>query len=1356
MAINGGQIISHLELDTGKYTAAMASAQAQAQRFAAENATIGTKVQASLGVLSSVGRLATTGLTLPLVGAAAASSKFAISFESAFAGVRKTVDATEAQYARLNKSILEMGRAVPKSHEELSSFMETAGQLGVPQEQLQKFTRTIADLDVATNLAGQAGASMLAQYANVTGMDLSNIDRLGSVIVDLGNNTATTEMDIVSMAQRLSGMASILKLTDAQVMGLAATMASLGINAEAGGSAMSRTMQRMLQDVKKGGDSLALYAKTANMSAEAFTKLFEGDPLQAVVAFLDGLKAINDTGGDVYGVLEDLNLSDLRITETILRMSGAQGQLTTNINRANKAWQENNALTREAEQRYNTTESKIKRAQNSIKEAGISLGNAFLPVIGDAAEGVAKLANSFADMDEQSKKTLVTGAGIAAGIGPASLLIKGLIGLFTGPGGLVVALSVAGVAIAGLNKLNKEMTFAELGKEMGDIKLSADEIKAIVDQGFGKPLIDMESITKASDEADAAKVKFEELQNQLSKDVYLAKLGVKKFTAEEAASQVSGLVASANEYLAKEENAARMTVTAYFGSADSSAAQGMLGDLDAAFAPMKQELANKGKELGDAFKNAISDGVIDEEEARVIANLQNEISLIKARAAMTELQTERDVAIAKAQHGGLNVDSMRELNASIKEEEQKRQQNNELLRDANLKIAANSKNYGIISEDEYQQRVQTIMGQYGFLDANNEMAAFDTSYQGYGRQMIDVFAPKLAMVKDMIQKWGTNMNVVGHGDQEEYLDKDSVNSAVQQAAVFMDEFGEIFGSLQKMKETMGDDMPAQYAEMYEAYYQINALANNKFDQLKGANDLDVNKIDAEIEAAEAARKKLEESLKEIRETAPQEGAEAGAAVITSANESAQSQEVTVDDAVLNPLNDLPGEMGRIGTNAAVTLANSVSAQADAAYASGGIIGNAVERGAKDALQIASPSKRMQAIADISIWSLNDRLEAGMPSTYQISKKAGTAIYQGEEDGYREAVKAGRTYIPLDKDPVPGVRTAGGGLPKGAVLRSAIDKSIEKNTKPRTGGGGGSKAAPAPIDYSAGIYQTMDQVQQHQEALQWMNMVADSERERLLALSGDWRAYYDKTQMDQMVEAVQDKYRRLMDAEQAGFAALTQEEQQARSQAHSQLMQQLQQNQNAEISRLKENYDLQRRLATDFLSAQAAALQDAFAQKQEAARAEDYEQNIAELEKRIRQSRSARERRELTEELERMRRDEALRLEQEALNQALRGIEGLKGAVASGVIGLGDLTGDRSLPASAFGAGLSKVQGITAEQLERALTAIADRQESQAQAGNHYSIDLSGAVIRDDSDIDRIVAAFEERSRSIQRDINVWR
>lgn len=166
-------------------------------------------------------------------------------FETAFASVRKTVDASDETYAELEETLWDMSEVMPQTAVDLAGLMAAAGQLGVDTDNLAQFTKVVANLGVATNLTAEDAATLLAQYANITQMPLEDIERLGSVIVALGNNMATTEADITALAQRLASTGSLVGLSDAKIMGLSAAMASLGVEAEAGGTAMSKTLQLM-------------------------------------------------------------------------------------------------------------------------------------------------------------------------------------------------------------------------------------------------------------------------------------------------------------------------------------------------------------------------------------------------------------------------------------------------------------------------------------------------------------------------------------------------------------------------------------------------------------------------------------------------------------------------------------------------------------------------------------------------------------------------------------------------------------------------------------------------------------------------------------------------------------------------------------------------------------------------------------------------------------------------------------------------------------------------------------------------------------------------------------------------------
>src|SRR5690606_26117487 len=126
----------------------------------------------------------------------------------------------------------------------IAGVAECARQLGIETDNILEFTRVMIDLGEATNLTAEQAATELARFANITQMSQKDFDKLGSSIVDLGNNFATTEAEIVEMGMRLAGAGVQIGLTEPQIKALATAMSSVGIEAEAGGSAMTQVMKK--------------------------------------------------------------------------------------------------------------------------------------------------------------------------------------------------------------------------------------------------------------------------------------------------------------------------------------------------------------------------------------------------------------------------------------------------------------------------------------------------------------------------------------------------------------------------------------------------------------------------------------------------------------------------------------------------------------------------------------------------------------------------------------------------------------------------------------------------------------------------------------------------------------------------------------------------------------------------------------------------------------------------------------------------------------------------------------------------------------------------------------------------------
>jgi TP901 family phage tail tape measure protein len=229
--------------------------------------------------------------------------KAAMDWESAWAGVRKTVNGSDAELAKLEKGLRGLAQTLPATHEEIAAVAEAAGQLGVQTGNIVDFTRTMVNLGETTNLSADQAATSLAQFMNVMGTAPKDVDRLGATLVALGNAGASTEADIVNMASYITGSAKLIGASDSDVLALANAMTSMGINAERGGGVMTRVMQDVYSAVQSGGDKLDAFAKVAGTSSADFAKAFREDPIRAIDSFIKGLDTVEKSGGNVVSTL---------------------------------------------------------------------------------------------------------------------------------------------------------------------------------------------------------------------------------------------------------------------------------------------------------------------------------------------------------------------------------------------------------------------------------------------------------------------------------------------------------------------------------------------------------------------------------------------------------------------------------------------------------------------------------------------------------------------------------------------------------------------------------------------------------------------------------------------------------------------------------------------------------------------------------------------------------------------------------------------------------------------------------------------------------------------------------------------
>ncbi|ELT8940033.1 phage tail tape measure protein [Enterococcus faecalis] len=449
--------------------------------FGDKTASIGQSIE-------KVGGSMTKGITLPIAGAVGAVTTAAVKWESAFTGVKKTNDEMVDSngkviysYDDLEKGLRDLAKELPTSHEEIAKVAEAAGQLGIKTDKVVGFTKTMIDMGESTNMSADTAATSLARFANITQMSQDKFSNLGSAIVDLGNNLATTESEITEMGLRLAGAGKQIGMTEGDIVGFAAALSSVGIEAEAGGSAFSRLMvqmqlatetgveafaplkqavaeqgvswesfvhavnwggkeltavskqmgiptselKKMYKEASKASGSLEDFANVTGRTSEEFAQLFKSNPSQALIEFIQGLKDSEKHGISAIKVLDDMGITEVRLRDSLLRAANASDVFEGAVKRGNEAFNENTALAEEAGKRYGTTESQLKILRGQLNDVAITFGGPLVAALNSAIsaakpmiEALANMAEAFASADPKTQEYIMKMIALAASVGP--------------------------------------------------------------------------------------------------------------------------------------------------------------------------------------------------------------------------------------------------------------------------------------------------------------------------------------------------------------------------------------------------------------------------------------------------------------------------------------------------------------------------------------------------------------------------------------------------------------------------------------------------------------------------------------------------------------------------------------------------------------------------------------------------------------------------------------------------------------------------------------------------------------------------------------------------------------------------
>lgn len=330
-----------------------------------------------------------------------ANKQTVIDFDDGLKSVSKTTGLSGQGLQSYSDDVIQLSRSLKTvSTDKLLEYSSVAGQLGVKGRQdLLNFSDALAKLETASDISGEEGATKIARLLTLTDGGVQNVKQFGDEIVNLGNNFAATEGEILANAEAIAQNTGIYKVARTDVLAYATATKAVGLEAELVGSTFSRTLGEF-EKISRTGKGVSDLLKVIGGNQAELEKRFKTDASGVFMDYIAGLNRIYNEGGSVNEALERTGIIAVRDQRVIASLASAGfDTLTEAMKTARNA---NGAMQAE----FETGASKL---VNQNKRIGIAWDNLVLSIengsglIGKASTAVVGF---FADVIESVNKSV--------------------------------------------------------------------------------------------------------------------------------------------------------------------------------------------------------------------------------------------------------------------------------------------------------------------------------------------------------------------------------------------------------------------------------------------------------------------------------------------------------------------------------------------------------------------------------------------------------------------------------------------------------------------------------------------------------------------------------------------------------------------------------------------------------------------------------------------------------------------------------------------------------------------------------------------------------------------------------------
>lgn len=366
-------------------------------------------------ILSGVGQI---GYMASAAASMALPVKQAMQMEDAMAEIKKVVEfKNPSRLKEMEKALERMSLSIPMTADGLAKITAAAGQAGIAEEDLLRFTETAAKMGVAFDISAEEAGEMMAKWRSGMNLTQDQAESLADATNALSNNNAALAKQVGEALKRYGALGKVAGLTEKQTAAMAATIIGAGAEAEVAATGMNAFMRSLT----KGGSMTDLQkAAFGNLGFDALQlqKDVQTDAPKTIFAVLDAIKTKLPKELQMQYLTAMFGEEGARAMGPMLANTE---KLRENFDLVAKSEKFAGSMLNEFRSRSATTSNSLTLMQNSFTYVSRAIGKPMLGPLREFSESMVQAATVAGDWINKNQ-SLVTMALKVAG---ALVMVKG-------------------------------------------------------------------------------------------------------------------------------------------------------------------------------------------------------------------------------------------------------------------------------------------------------------------------------------------------------------------------------------------------------------------------------------------------------------------------------------------------------------------------------------------------------------------------------------------------------------------------------------------------------------------------------------------------------------------------------------------------------------------------------------------------------------------------------------------------------------------------------------------------------------------------------------------------------------------